>query len=81
MSVISFDPLKGEQMRFGEYTHLGDAFWNFGEIPTVLNAWQIGNRRFVLTFGKGYQAFQVTLMEIVPGIGLRPVGLSFGAGA
>jgi hypothetical protein len=80
-AILDFDPRPGEQMRAGND---GGNSWKFewdGFEPAFVNAWQIGNRKFILKFVRYYEGYAVSLTELVPGKGLVPVGLEDGDGA
>ncbi len=77
--VLDFDPRYAEMMRIPEF--LGEGGWEQPELPAFLNAWAIGNSRFVLRYTRGYEGFIVELLELVPGKGLLPTRISFGSGA
>jgi hypothetical protein len=77
-TILSFDAREGELMRVTETISTGG--WRPPESGVFLNAWAIGGRRFVLVYTVGYEGFSVELKEIVPGKGLVPTGIAFGAG-
>jgi hypothetical protein len=75
LSILDFDPWPGQAMR--RFDAQGQPYE-----PAFLNAWAIGNRRYVLKFSRGYESIGIQLMELVPtGKGLVPTWLSFRAGA
>ena len=76
-AVLSFDTTQAGYMRISEFDgHI----WKLDSATAFRNAWRIGSRYYVLTYTSGYEGFSVQLMEIVPGTGLVPSGLVYGAG-
>ena len=78
-NVLAFDTNPGRLMRFQEVA-LDLNNWKPQEPGAFLNSWAIGARQFVLMASYGYEGFSVELMELVPGKGLVPAGISFGSG-
>jgi hypothetical protein len=77
-TVLAFDPRLGKLMRTPETVSTGG--WQRPESGVFLNAWAVGNRRFVLVYTQGYEGFSVELKELIPGKGLVPASVAFGAG-
>lgn len=77
LSILDFDSRPGEEMRVGENEQADT--WNTYE-PVFLNAWAIGNRRFVLKFTRYYESVSADLMELIPSKGLKSTGLYSYAG-
>ena len=73
----AFTARRAEYMRMEEFA---DRDWRLTGRSAFLGAWQIGGRRYVLQYSEGLEAYSVELMELVPGKGLGPAGVSFSAG-
>ena len=78
LEILDFDSRPAEQMRV-PYNEKADTWHSY--VPVFLNAWVLGTHHFVLKYTQYYEGFSVDLMELVPGKGLVPTGLSYGDGA
>ncbi|HME06462.1 MAG TPA: hypothetical protein VKG25_05400, partial [Bryobacteraceae bacterium] len=77
LRLISFTTDHAEEMRMQEFAQ---STWKPDETHAFLNAWKIGGRYYVLRYSSGYESYSVELTEVVPGKGLVPVGIAYGAG-
>lgn len=73
---IYYSDDKAALMRESEYK---GAVWRLE--PLIMNAWAIGNRRFVVRYLRSYEERYLDVMEMVPGnLELKPVGISHPSG-
>ena len=73
LSILDFAPVSSKEGPPDK-----DQIPNFADYePAFLNAWAIGNRRFVLRFTRFYEGYVAELLELVPGRGLVPTWLSY----